>query len=79
MNHFIFSIKAWTQTNQAIQWDAVTNSSRLWEPLLYPWSLMKDAVYKGLNEATHRFLADQMLHLIFYQSVRSEDERYEIM
>ncbi|KAL5521924.1 hypothetical protein ACEPAF_1778 [Sanghuangporus sanghuang] len=79
MANFVASIKAWTSVDRTIQWDAASDAPRLWEPLLNTWSLTKNAIEKGRNEATQHSLTDDMVHLIFYQSVTPEDERYEVL
>ncbi|KAL5480530.1 hypothetical protein ACEPAI_1800 [Sanghuangporus weigelae] len=78
MENFVVSVRAWSN-NPSIPWDVSSNDPRLWEYLLNNWSYAKNAVSKNLNEATQRELADAMLHLIFYQSVKEPGERYEIV
>ncbi|KAL5501178.1 hypothetical protein ACEPAH_9565 [Sanghuangporus vaninii] len=79
MAQFVASIRSWIGNGESIQWDTDPDAPRLWESLLSSWSFTKNAVAKLRNEASQRPLADAMLHLIFYQSLLSDNERCEIL
>ncbi|KAL5480533.1 hypothetical protein ACEPAI_1803 [Sanghuangporus weigelae] len=79
MAQFVASIRSWIGNGESIQWDTAPDAPRLWESLLSSWSFTKNAIANLRNEATQRPLPDAMLHLVFYQSLLSDNERCEIL
>ncbi|KAL5501169.1 hypothetical protein ACEPAH_9556 [Sanghuangporus vaninii] len=79
MLEFVTAVRDWTRDDRTIQWDQTRRVPRLWESLLFSWSHSKNAVENHYNEATQRPLVDSMMQLVFYQSAKTPDERYEIL
>ncbi|KAL5480532.1 hypothetical protein ACEPAI_1802 [Sanghuangporus weigelae] len=79
MSEFVTAVNGWTRDDHTIQWDQTHGVPRLWESLLFSWSHSKNAVENSHNEATQRPLVDSMMLLVFYQSAKTPDERYEVL
>ncbi|OCB92141.1 hypothetical protein A7U60_g496 [Sanghuangporus baumii] len=79
MMEFVTAVNGWTIDDHTIQWDQTHSVPQLWEPLLFSWSHSKNAIENHHNEASQRPLAGSIMQLLFYQSAKAPDERYEVL